>query len=91
MSLFKYLNEHTIPLLIAVIFSILSYMDSRINSYDRTPRDYFKGFVIIYILSYISIYIYNNHVGGGQSGGGSYKSLGTGFSRDDIFTGNPSF
>lgn len=88
----SYLSEHTIPLIIGITFCILMYIDSIINSVVRKGRDYLKGFLVLFTLSYISIYMYNN-LGSStitmSGGNGLYKSP---YSvRDEIFIGNPNF
>lgn len=88
----SYLSEHTVPLIIGITFCILMYIDSVINSVVRKGRDYLKGFLVLFTLSYISIYMYNN-LGSStitMSGGSSfYKS--PHIVRDEIFIGNPNF
>ena len=80
----KYLNEHSIPAIIAIIFCILLYLDSNINTVRRTGRDYVKAFIVIYCLSYLALYLFNpSHVGGGNP---KYSSL-----REEIFIGHPNF
>ena len=44
------LNEHTIPLILALIFIVLMYVDSAINKYNHTGRGYVKAFIVVYIL-----------------------------------------
>jgi hypothetical protein len=85
--MFPELSEHTIPLILSIIFIVLMYVDSAINKYDHTGRGYVKAFIVVYILCYLSIYMYNNIgniMGGGMSKYGSRL-------REEIFTGNPNF
>ena len=86
----SYLNEHSIPALIAIIFCILLYLDASINLLKRTGRDYLKAFVVVYCLSYLSIYLYNNNVGARSLniGGGFFSRTPL---REEIFIGNPNF
>jgi len=88
----SYLSEHTIPLIIGISFCILMYIDSVINAINRKGRDYLKGFLVLFVLSYISIYMYNN-LGSStitmRGGSNFYKS--PNMIRDEIFIGNPNF
>ena len=95
-----YLNEHSIPAIIALLFCILLYFDSKMNSVERTGRDYVKAFIVLYILAYLSIYIYNTALNEkGMSGGantGSSSQVGGGYYgsnllRENIFVGTPTF
>ena len=88
----SYLSEHTIPLIIGISFCILMYIDSVINSVVRKGRDYLKGFLVLFTLSYISIYMYNN-LGSStitMTGGNSFFKSPYAV-RDEIFIGNPNF
>lgn len=98
----SYLNEHSIPAIIALLFCILLYFDSKMNSVERTGRDYVKAFIVLYILAYLSIYVYNTALnekgmsGGGGSSTGSSSQVGGGYYgsnllRENIFVGAPSF
>jgi hypothetical protein len=89
MSLSIYLNEHSIPVLISVCFCILLYLDSGINNIKRNGRDYIKAFIVLYCLSYLSIYMFNNT--GKQMGGGGLGFLSRSPLREEIFIGNPNF
>lgn len=86
----SYINEHTIPAIIAVIYCFLLYLDSKINNCKRTGRDYFKAFIILYSLSYFTIYLYNNYVINKPviEGGGVFKNSPV---REEIYIGNPNF
>lgn len=86
-----YLNEHTIPAIIAVAYCVLLYIDSKINEFNRKGRDYFKAFIVIYSLSYLTIYLYTKYVLNTPmkvelSPLKSVQSL-----REEIFVGNPNF
>jgi hypothetical protein len=83
----SYLNENAIPALIAIGYCILLYLDSSINSIHRTGRDYIKAFIVLYCLSYLSIYLFTNK--GTNLAGGSF--LGRSPVREEIFIGNPNF
>jgi hypothetical protein len=89
MSLSIYLNEHSIPALISGCFCILLYIDSSINNIKRSGRDYIKAFIVLYCLSYLSIYMFNNT--GKQMSGGGLGFLGRSPLREEIFIGNPNF
>ena len=86
----SYLNEHSIPAMIAVLFCILLYFDASINHIKRSGRDYLKSFIVMYCLGYLSIYLYNNQIGfkplNISSGFFSRTPL-----REEIFIGNPNF
>ncbi len=84
-----YLNENSIPALIGLGFCCLLYLDAAINSKRRTGRDYLKAFIVLYCLSYLSIYMFNNR--GKQMGGGALSFLTRSPVREDIFIGNPNF
>ena len=86
-----YLNEHTIPAIIAVVYCVLLYLDSKINEFNRKGRDYFKAFIVIYSLSYLTIYLYTNYVINGhvKSELNPLKPLQS--LREEIFVGNPNF
>jgi len=84
----SYLNEHSIPAIIAIIFCILLYIDSSINQIKRSGRDYLKSFIVIYCLGYLSIYLYNNNIGSKSLVGGFLSRTPL---REDIFVGNPNF
>ena len=103
MDISKYLNEHSIPAIIAVVFCVLLYLDSKMNAVERTGRDYVKSFIILYILAYLAIYLYNSafnekggmrggsvsdSTAGSQVGGGYY---GSNLLRENIFVGAPNF
>jgi len=79
------LNEHTIPLVMAMVFCVLMYLDSAINSTPRTGRTYAKSFVIVYAVCYFSIYLFVNK-GVGQKGGKVIGNI-----RHECFIGNPNF
>ena len=84
-----YLNENSIPALIGLLFCLLIYLDGSINNIKRTGRDYVKAFVVIYCLSYLSIYMFTNK--GKQSGGNALSFLTRAPIREDIFIGHPNF
>lgn len=86
----SYLNEHSIPAIIAIIFCVLLYLDASINQVKRSGRDYLKAFIVIYCLGYLSIYLYNNNLGGKSLtvGGGFFSRTPL---REEIFIGNPNF
>ena len=86
-----YLNEHSIPAIIAAIYCVLLYLDSKINEFNRKGRDYLKAFIVVYSLSYLTIYLYTKYVintpmKGDISSVKPVQSL-----REDIFIGNPNF
>lgn len=83
----SYLNENAIPALIAIGYCILLYLDSSINSIQRSGRDYIKAFIVLYCLSYLSIYLFTNK--GNNLVGGSFLSRSP--VREEIFIGNPNF
>ena len=83
----SYLNENAIPALIAIGYCILLYLDSTINSIERTGRDYIKAFIVLYCLSYLSIYLFSNR--GNNTIGSSFLSRSP--VREEIFIGNPNF
>lgn len=83
-----YLNEHSIPLFIAICYCILLYLDSTINNINRSGRDYIKAFIVLYCLSYLSIYMFNNMR---NQSGGNINFLGRSPIREEIFIGNPNF
>jgi hypothetical protein len=83
-----YLNEHSIPALIASAYCILLYLDSSINNIYRNGRDYIKAFIVLYCLSYLSIYMFNNI---GKQSGGNMGFLSRSPLREEIFIGNPNF
>jgi hypothetical protein len=83
-----YLNEHSIPLIIAISYCILLYIDSIINNILRSGRDYIKAFIVLYCLSYLSIYMFSNI---GKQSGGNVAFLGRSPIREEIFIGNPGF
>ena len=83
-----YFNEHSIPLLIACCYCILLYLDSNINNIYRNGRDYIKAFIVLYCLSYLSIYMFNNV---GKQSGNNMGFLSRSPLREDIFIGNPNF
>ena len=83
-----YLNENSIPALIAIGYCILLYLDSSINSIKRTGRDYLKAFIVLYCLRYLSIYMFNTS---GKQTGGGLGFLGRSPLREEIFIGNPNF
>lgn len=89
--LIKYLNEHTIPAIIAVIYCFLIYLDSKINEFKRKGRDYLKAFIAIYSLSYLSIYIYTNYVINSEIKLNSNSIKPIQSLREEIFVGNPNF
>jgi hypothetical protein len=84
-----YLNENSIPAIIALLFCVLLYIEGTFNNIRRTGRDYIKAFVVIYGLSYLSIYMFTNK--GKQSGGGALSFLNRTPIREDIFVGTPNF
>ena len=86
----SYLNEHSIPAIIAIIFCVLLYIDGGINMVKRTGRDYLKSFVVVYCLAYLAIYLYNNNIGSGNKSlvGGLFARTPL---REEIFIGNPNF
>lgn len=86
-----HLNEHSIPAIIAVIYCVLLYLDSKINEFNRKGRDYFKAFIVVYSLSYLTIYLYTKYVINTPMKGdlSSVKPMQT--LREDIFIGNPNF
>ena len=81
----EYLSEHTVPLILSIIFIVLMYLYSAINKYDHTGRGYVKAFIVVYILCYLSIYMFSNI--GNSMGNGKIKYG----MREEIFTGNPNF
>jgi hypothetical protein len=86
-----YLNEHSIPAIIAALYCVLLYLDSKINEFNRKGRDYLKAFIVVYSLSYLTIYLYTKYVintpmKGDISSVKPVQSL-----REDIFIGNPNF
>jgi hypothetical protein len=83
-----YFNEHSIPLLIACSYCILLYLDSNINNIYRNGRDYIKAFIVLYCLSYLSIYMFNNI---GKQSGNNMGFLSRSPLREEIFIGNPNF
>jgi hypothetical protein len=83
-----YLNEHSIPLLIACCYCILLYLDSSINNVNRNGRDYIKAFIVLYCLSYLSIYMFSNSR---NQSGGNIGFLSRSPLREEIFIGNPQF
>jgi len=85
---YNYLNEHSIPLIIGISYCILLYIDSAINNIIRNGRDYIKAFIVLYCLSYVSIYMYTNI---GKQSGGNISFLGRSPLREEIFIGNPNF
>jgi len=85
-----YLNEHTIPAIIATIYCVLLYLDSKINEFNRNGRDYFKAFIVMYSLSYATIYIYTNYVINTPMHAGTPLKSGIAL-REEIFVGNPNF
>jgi hypothetical protein len=89
--LMNYLNEHTIPAIVAVIYCFLLYLDSKLNEFKRSGRDYFKGFIVVYSLSYLTIYIYTNYVINSNINpvNNSIKPIQK--LREEIFVGNPNF
>jgi len=78
---YNYLNEHSIPLIIGISYCIL-------NNIIRNGRDYIKAFIVLYCLSYVSIYMYTNI---GKQSGGNISFLGRSPLREEIFIGNPNF
>ena len=64
-----------------------NYLDSSINSIQRSGRDYIKAFIVLYCLSYLSIYLFTNK--GNNLVGGSFLSRSP--VREEIFIGNPNF
>jgi len=71
------LNEHSIPAIIAVAFCILLYLDARMNTLERKGRDYVKAFIVIYILTYLAIYMYNSAFNSKSMKGGGSENLST--------------
>jgi hypothetical protein len=86
-----YLNEHTIPAIIGLVYCVLLYLDSKINDFNRKGRDYLKAFIVIYSLSYLTIYIYTNYVINGSIKAAISPSKQVSALREEIFVGNPSF
>ncbi len=86
-----YLNEHTIPGIIAVVYCVLLYLDSKINDFNRKGRDYLKAFIVIYSLSYLTIYIYTNYVLNGSIKAALSPLKPVQSLREEIFVGNPNF
>jgi hypothetical protein len=86
-----YLNEHTIPAIIALLYCVLLYLDSKINDFNRKGRDYLKAFIVIYSLSYLTIYIYTNYVINGNIKEAISPSKQVSALREEIFVGNPNF
>lgn len=86
-----YLNEHTIPAVIAVLYCVLLYLDSKINEFNRKGRDYFKAFIVIYSLSYFTIYLYTNYVINGHVKAELNPLKQVQSLREEIFVGNPNF
>jgi|688.fasta_scaffold226283_3 hypothetical protein len=85
-----YLNEHTIPAIISIIYCVLLYLDSKINEFKRNGRDYFKAFIVIYSLSYLTIYLYTKYIlNTSMNVGTPLKSVAS--LREEIFVGNPNF
>jgi hypothetical protein len=84
----EYLNEQTIPALCGLIYCVLLYLDTSLNNTIRRAKDYIKGFIIIYALSYLSIYLYEmrSNISIGNNVDNVTNSL-----REEIFVGVPNF
>ena len=84
----NYLNEHTIPAIISLLYCILLYLDTKIYNSERSTRDYIKAFMVMYTLSYFSIYLYTTYA---LNMSINKLSPSKNILREEIFVGNPDF
>lgn len=84
----NYLNEHTIPAVISLIYCVLLYLDTKMNNSERFARDYIKAFIVMYTLSYFTIYLYTKYTLNIST---DKMSPNKNILREEIFVGNPDF
>ncbi len=76
----KYITIYTVPIIISIMYLLFLYYNSKINNKITEKKEYFKQFIVIYILTYIGITIFKN-----------YASLSNNNINTEMYLGAPNF